>query len=338
VPFNVFCEKQSLLVISLRSFHCPANFCSKMVPPTQPKEPPMVASKQQEDKGWLAAHDDAGPSAASSPTAAAKEDPSESCSVRNLERFDDEDDEKASVQSSRSADVVAIQVAVDDTTSTRTTTLTKSDTPYAFLSFFRSKMALLLLVGVLTTGAVALTISLLLSKNSGDSSSAATDAERESLGIRQEIGELLGGEAQSHDLLLKSPSSPYAKALEWIINKDPMKLHPGDANFFQRFITAYLYYATTVKGPWKSCNPAVGEEIDMCYQSVFMRDGGYHDNALSTRWLSSVHECQFAGITCNDDMQITAIQLGKSVVCGQHVNRKNRATNASSMHVLLGRR
>jgi hypothetical protein len=257
-----------------------------MAPTTQPEKHSM-ASKQQQDKGWLA------PSAAKD---------GDSMNEETLERFQDEEKGK---------EAVAIQVAVDGT---KSTTPMGKDTPYA-LSFFRSKMALILIAGILVTGVVALTISLLVSKNANSTAADAAgtaSSYRENLGIRQEIGELLGGGAQSQELLT-SPSSPYAKALEWMIHQDPMQLVPVDSNFFQRYIVVYLYYATTVKGLWRSCNPAVGQEVDFCYRSTFSC-GEVYDKTPSTRWLSAVHECQFSGITCNDDMQVQAIHLSKSIV------------------------
>jgi hypothetical protein len=211
------------------------------------------------------------------------------------EVFRDEYKEKQPV------DAAAIQVA--DGSATTTTATSKQ--------LFPSKKALLLIVAILSIGSVVLVASILvysMNRGSDDATDMGT-SYRENLGIRQEIAARLGGGAQAKQLL-ESPLSPYAKALEWMIHQDPVQLVPGDANFFQRYILAYLYYATTIKGPWRSCNPALSGEWETCTHAK----GVHYDAVLSNRWLSSVHECMFAGIVCNHKMQVTAIQLSKSML------------------------
>jgi hypothetical protein len=201
------------------------------------------------------------------------------------------DEDKEREEQRQQVDALAIPIAE----SAKTATMARATT----LQLWRTKKALLLLAAFLTIGTVALTSILLRASMNHDDTYAAseTTSYRENLGIRQEIGLLLGEKSPQ---LLESPASPYAQALDWIMHKDPMALVPAeDANFFQRYITAYLYYATTVKGPWRSCNPAVGDETEFCHLSF--PDERYDDNRIpAIRWLSAVHECNFMGITCND--------------------------------------
>jgi hypothetical protein len=149
---------------------------------------------------------------------------------------------------------------------------------------------------------------------------------REALGILQEIQALVGRDE------LEMPESPYAKALEWILHHDPMQLVPtrssigsgggvdddddsnnnnNNSHLVQRCIMTYLYYATTANGPWSTCNPPVvdSQESEFCY---------FEDDMPNTRWLSSVHECYFAGVACNDQMQVIRLELGKSATMSMY--------------------
>jgi hypothetical protein len=106
---------------------------------------------------------------------------------------------------------------------------------------------------------------------------------------------------------LNSVTSPYQKALDWITFVDPMALTPGDANFVQRYLLAYLYFATSAKKPWNSdCAPAdlVEGRLDSCKWStinLYRRD--------SFRWLSGIDECSWAGIDCDESSQIRGVDL-----------------------------
>jgi hypothetical protein len=159
------------------------------------------------------------------------------------------------------------------------------------------------------------------SSGGGDSD----DAERlyrESLGIREEIVKVIGADK------LESPStssestsspqllSPYAKAMEWIIHQDPLQLVPGDANLIQRYIVAYLYFSTTAMGPWRSCNPPVGDERNDCYYAqkikiVYTNKEVVYEDVQAIRWLTALHECQFAGVDCDQNMQIVELALSE---------------------------
>jgi hypothetical protein len=154
------------------------------------------------------------------------------------------------------------------------------------------------LIAIIIT--VVATITIILVAGHHDS---GADGQRETLGIRQEIEALIGTEN------LESAQSPYAKALEWMIHQDPVQLDPGiDSNFFQRYIMAYFYFATTANSPWRFCNPAIGNELEFCN-----RIGASGNVIQTTRWLSSVHECQFAGVVCNLKMQVVRLELRKSL-------------------------
>jgi hypothetical protein len=175
------------------------------------------------------------------------------------------------------------------------------------IPFHRTKLfcriALILLIAVIIIGLASTTI--LISGHNGTDDGIDY---RETLGIREAIEVVIGAEK------LKAVQSPYAKALEWMIHQDPMALVPGDSNFIQRYVMAYFYYATTTNGPWKSCNPAIvgGSESSFCYQTIqeYLEEEG-SEKIPATRWLSSAHECEFAGVVCNDKLQVVELKLSK---------------------------
>jgi len=163
-------------------------------------------------------------------------------------------------------------------------------------------------------------------KNGGaQDGSAPTDAPttyRESLGIANFIEQVVRRDA------FKDPDSPYSKALEWITNEDPMQLVPGDTapNFIQRYAAAYLYFATTVDGPWKSCNPPMKIDGDEGYPSdtfcLWSRlrdtdvDYYYYKPQPATAWLSNATTCSWAGVSCDEEGQIIRLDLGGQGLSG----------------------
>ena len=125
--------------------------------------------------------------------------------------------------------------------------------------------------------------------------------------------------------LFQDPTTPQAKALDWIIHKDTMKpiLCPdqigvgcfwgGDRNpLMQRYILATFYFATEGTN-WKQYtspdsfpgrgfeDPAsVTEENDACDCTVTRFSvANIRVGVMSTdTWLGPVNECEWGGITC----------------------------------------
>jgi hypothetical protein len=132
---------------------------------------------------------------------------------------------------------------------------------------------------------------------------------RGTLGIRETI------ELFVHKNELEDPTSPYRKALDWITYNDPMAVTPEQAHFVQRYIIAYLYFATSVKQPWNSgcapVSPDTREQADRC-QWLYMVDMTRDPWHLSAyRWLSGASECDWAGIECDESLQIRSVLLSK---------------------------
>ena len=132
---------------------------------------------------------------------------------------------------------------------------------------------------------------------------------RATLGIRENIERFVRFSE------LEDPNSPYHKALDWITHDDPMSVTPDQSHFIQRYIIAYLYFATSTKQPWNSgCAPIYdlrGEEgSDRCTWS-YMHSPSKLQNFTGHRWLSGASECDWAGIDCDELFQVQGVVLSK---------------------------
>ena len=130
---------------------------------------------------------------------------------------------------------------------------------------------------------------------------------RESLGIQAQITAVVGEAA------LADPKSPQSKALKWIMNEDPAMLPPQSDNLIQRYLLALFYISTTLSTPWLSCNQPKEDEDDRCSYKKLVRtfpDETYEEIDW-IRWLSSQHECSWAGVFCDEFNQTRAIELRK---------------------------
>ena len=133
---------------------------------------------------------------------------------------------------------------------------------------------------------------------------------RESLGIQEHIALLLGSSK------LTNTSTPHYKALQWILHKDPLQLPKSATNLIQRYILVLFYFLTTKNGPWRTCNPATLEnETHICdFQTLrWVFPELAFDTVQKQRWLSPAHECDWAGIVCEQNVVID-IKLGKFLI------------------------
>ncbi|CAB9508304.1 leucine Rich Repeat [Seminavis robusta] len=96
------------------------------------------------------------------------------------------------------------------------------------------------------------------------------------------------------------------KAFDWIVNQDPMQLEYDSPNLVQRFLLVLFYYQTTRHKPWKQCNPVAipqrSATTNFCYMP-HINTGKATLNIWGDQWLSSSHECQWAGISCGETVQ-----------------------------------
>ncbi|CAB9502048.1 receptor-like protein kinase [Seminavis robusta] len=97
------------------------------------------------------------------------------------------------------------------------------------------------------------------------------------------------------------PTQPKFKALDWIVFEDPLQLDPDANNLLQRFIVALTYFQTSQESDWLYCGPSTTEET--CWIHVHSLE------SLESRWLEGVHECQWAGIMCDREKNMTQLHL-----------------------------
>jgi hypothetical protein len=102
---------------------------------------------------------------------------------------------------------------------------------------------------------------------------------------------------------IRNNNTPQGLATTWIIDQDEYNICPDNPKLVQRWTLAVMYFSTNGDA-WFQCsaNPVA---IDLCgVQSPFEGED---------RFLSSVNECEWAGITCIDAC-VTEIEFGTIVL------------------------
>lgn len=142
-----------------------------------------------------------------------------------------------------------------------------------------------------------------------------------------------------------SSSSPYEQALQWILYDDPLALTSANATLLQRYLSAYVYFATsTVNRPWKWCNPpsrtnptatldsnqtttsttrtsSCSSSSSSCDSCTFLElshafyNQDTYQSKTAFQWLSNTSECQWAGVSCDAHGQIVDLDLSEYSCC-----------------------
>ncbi|CAB9522528.1 leucine Rich Repeat [Seminavis robusta] len=99
------------------------------------------------------------------------------------------------------------------------------------------------------------------------------------------------------------PTQPKFEALDWIVFEDPLQLNPDANNLLQRFIVVLTYFQTSQESDWLDCGPSTTGNDDTCW----IQTQGLE--SLESRWLEGVHECQWAGIWCDREKNVTQLLL-----------------------------
>ena len=143
--------------------------------------------------------------------------------------------------------------------------------------------------------------------------SAASSPDQEGNSIFYQLIEIVG------ETNLANPNSSQARAADWIINGDPMELSAGSDTLAQRYLLALFYISTTKDKQWMSCNPPTDQEGEDCISTNMISSGQEDPSAPSPtlgRWLSGRHECEWAGIKCDEFNQIRTIDLAGQEIRG----------------------
>jgi hypothetical protein len=102
---------------------------------------------------------------------------------------------------------------------------------------------------------------------------------------------------------IRDQATPQGLAADWLIHQDFRKECPS-AKIVQRWVTAVLYFSTEGEF-WEKCSAAGSDPCG----SEFPFDG-------ARRFLSDFSECEWAGITCNNDDCVTEIEFEENGLVG----------------------
>ena len=168
----------------------------------------------------------------------------------------------------------------------------------------RFRLYLCLMMAAAVVGTVGAALGIVLTAQDG--LPPQTIPYRATIGIRENLARIVSLEQ------LDDVSSPYKKAMDWITLTDPMAVTPDSSNFLNRFVLAYLYYATSQKKPWTSdCAPSDSTN-ENCID-VFPRNTAEEKyfNRTATKWFTNTDECEWAGVICDGFHQIRSIEFSK---------------------------
>ena len=110
-------------------------------------------------------------------------------------------------------------------------------------------------------------------------------------------------DAAGNAIKIRDLGTSQGLAADWLINQDFRKECPSE-KIVQRWVIAVLYFATEGES-WEKCSAAGS---DFC-GSEFPFDG-------KRRFLSDFSECEWAGITCNNDDCVTEIEFEENGLVG----------------------
>jgi hypothetical protein len=170
-----------------------------------------------------------------------------------------------------------------------------------------------MMLTVVITGTIGVFIGIIYIQNAG----AHTFPYDRTLSVRKSI-ELFISKEQLDDV-----ASPYQKALSWITFIDPLALRHDDAKLAQRYVASYLYFATSSEQPWKTgCAPNLNDISAMDDRCQFLKIFATVDDfkvyesieESAFRWLSGSDECDWAGVKCDQSLQIRSVDLSRSLL------------------------
>ena len=118
-----------------------------------------------------------------------------------------------------------------------------------------------------------------------------------------------------------TPGTSLFHAAEWIMDYDQQSLPKDAPNLMQRYLMVLFYYVTTQNRqlPWRSCNPVTnntvqdGESVHNCIYEKLIRtdqnDAFGTESIPAMSWLSPAHECEWAGVHCDNFQVVRSIEL-----------------------------
>ncbi|CAJ1952382.1 unnamed protein product [Cylindrotheca closterium] len=162
-----------------------------------------------------------------------------------------------------------------------------------------------LLFGIAAVAMIAGVISFVQSQRDPISDEESPSEPTEAQSIKSIIELIVGREK------LEDRDTPYYAALDWIANIDKSKVGVEDRlRLIQRYVLALFHFQTS---NWYSCgaanNTVVDGEDGCLYQELVSYFPHRYRSLPSYRWLSSRHECEWAGVRCGDSDYVTNVIL-----------------------------
>jgi len=128
--------------------------------------------------------------------------------------------------------------------------------------------------------------------------------------------------AVSGSASIDDTTTPQHKALEWLLLDDDLQLNASSPSFEQRYSMSTFYFATTNNGQNTWINCGADSSTSSC-------------SSESERFLSSSSECDWFGITCNGNGEITKIDIRENGLTGSlPMFIKELVSLSSSLEVL----
>ena len=116
------------------------------------------------------------------------------------------------------------------------------------------------------------------------------------MGVRDQLESLIGPKIYAAG---DDPAQlPYKRALDWILDSDPLSLTRESPNIIQRYLLAVLFFSGSNEQKWKYCRPPTDIEDVECEAPVYDIYGNVKVGKFS-RFLSGDHECNWFGIKCH---------------------------------------
>ena len=96
---------------------------------------------------------------------------------------------------------------------------------------------------------------------------------------------------------LANTTSPQARALDWLVNQDGLRLCPEDTQLIQRYTLAVFYFSTNGDS-WIACGR---RSTVSCIPNLSFVIGDPVVARYSNKtWLSTMDECLWGGLSCNN--------------------------------------
>ena len=116
-----------------------------------------------------------------------------------------------------------------------------------------------------------------------------------------------------------TPGTPQEEAFTWLVNLDGAQVCPEDTlDVINRYVLAVLYFSTSGDG-WFQCNANDSAVPSMCISS-------------NARFLSEASVCEWFGVVCDLNGNVTIVELGK---CVNKTTRLNQKAICLTLHSIL---